>query len=472
MMEQELYTDICVIGGGPGGATISMRLSELANHVILLEKDAFPRPHVGICLSNETDALLDYLGVGNIIKQEAFLQRKSTLLKWGSDRTEIVEQTGRHVDRGRFDQILIKKAMDSGVQVIQPARTQSIIHKKNQEWIIKAYFKGKTILIYAKFLVDASGRSASLQGKRIRNAPSLFALHAVWNLRSKPQFDGFMEAGKNAWLWTALLNESQCMISLYTDPSYISHNGHRNLQNFYCSNLENFSLVKLLDLDGDFGKVYGCDASSRYSLHPVGDDFIRVGDANFAIDPMASQGVHLALNTAIQAAIVVNTLIHYPEHANTARIFYRDRQQERINQFRERTIFEYSKAAINLPYPFWEKRSKDAMSGTRTQIVNLTSLTVTQKLRVCPLAKIISTPVMKDRWIELAPALHHPELSRPVAFLADKNIDLLFHYFKDGQTIIDILDRWKSLVSEDTGTQIIQWLWENHVLISVAEGRS
>lgn len=77
---------------------------------------------------------------------------------------------------------------------------------------------------------------------------------------------------------------------------------------------------------------------------------------------------------------------------------------------------------------------------------------------------------MKDRWIELAPALHHPESSRPVAFLADININLLFHYFKEGQTIPEILDRWKNLISEDIGTQIIQWLWENHMLIPVAEG--
>lgn len=469
-MEQELNTDICVIGGGPAGATISMRLSALGHRVILLEKEAFPRPHVGICLSNETDVLLDYLGFENVIRQAALLQRKSILIKWGSDTAESVEHSGYHVDRGRFDQLLIQKALHSGVQLLQPARTQSTLHKQDGEWNIKVNFNSKTIIISSRFLVDASGRTATLPRKQVRNAPSLFALHAIWKLKSTPHCDGFMEAGKKAWVWAALLNNNQCMLSLYTDPTCLSHTGDRDLQKFYLSNLEDFSLVKSLNFGGLLSHVYGCDASSRYSSNPVGADFICVGDANFAVDPMASQGVHLALSSAIQAAIVVNTLIRYPKHAQAAQIFYRNRQQERIFLFREQTITEYAKAAIRLPYPFWKERSKDAITGTRTPMANRTPLTVTQKLQVCPLTQIISTPVMKDQWIEMAPALHHPALSRPVAFLAGKNLDLLFHYLKKEQTIPDILDSWKSLVPSDSGNQIIQWLWENHVLLPTAEG--
>ncbi len=466
-MEQALHTDICVIGGGPAGATISMRLSELGHRVILLEKEKFPRPHAGICLSEETDVLLHYLGVGNTIKQEAFLQRRSTLIKWGSDEAAIAEQKGTHVDRGRFDQVLLQYAADAGVEVLQPARSQSIVHKQDHEWQIKADVNGETLMISARFLVDASGRTGALPGKRVRTAPSLFALHAIWQLRSTPPCDGFMEAGQNAWLWAALLNDKQCMISLYTDPASLSHNGDTDLRQFYLSNLQQFSLTNMLDCETVLSNVYGCDASSRYSEDPVGADYIRVGDASFAVDPMASQGVHLALSSAIQAAIVVNTLIQYPQHAAAAQTFYCNRQQERIVQYRERTSAEYAKAAIRLPYEFWEERSKDANDNTKTQATNSTVLTATQKLRVCPKAQLIATPVMKDKWIELAPALHHPALGRPVAYIAGKNLDRLFQHFKPEQTTADILDSWKDIVPRDGGTQIVQWLWENNVLLAV-----
>jgi len=468
-MVQEYNTDICVIGGGPAGSSISKRLNELGHRVILLEKEVFPRPHVGICLSNQTDVLLDYLGVGDIIKKEAFAQRKSTVIKWGREQAIIAEQPGFHVDRGRFDQLLIQNAVNSGVQLLQPARSLSVLHKQDGEWNVKANFNGKIITITARFLVDTSGRSRALSGKQTRYTPLLFALHAVWKLGNIPHYDGFMEAGKNAWLWAARLNNGQAMVSLYTDPSYISGEGTKDLEKLYLTYLENFSLIKILERTELISKVHGCEANSRYALNPVGVDFIRVGDANFTVDPMASQGVHLAISSAIQAAIVVNTLMNYPEHRAVAQSFYKNRQQERVNQFREKTTFEYSKVMTRLPFPFWEARGKRTEIKTETHIENKLPLTVTQKVRVCPNAKIIATPVMKDKWIETAAALHHPALNRPVAFLGGKNLEMLFHYFKDEQTIFEILDRWKEFMPKSLGKQIIQWLWEKQVLIPMAK---
>lgn len=468
-MEQELTTDICVIGGGPAGATLSLRLREAGHQVMLVEKEIFPRPHPGICLSSDTDALLEYLGLAKKIKQESFFQRNTTLVKWAADNAEAKAQMGSHVDRGRFDQVLLQQAADAGVQIIQPARTLSVNHVQTGEWKIKISFIGKPVTIHARFLADASGRTAALPGKRIRKAPSLFALHAIWKLRSIPRYDGLMEAEKNGWMWAALLHDHRCMISVYTDPAYLSHNGEGELQQYYLSALKNFSVLKLFDLDELQSHVSGCDASSRYSTDPVAADYIRLGDACFAVDPMASQGVHLALSAAIQAAIVVHTLLHYPEHAAAARQFYIDRLQERITMYHERTAIEYTRAAVRLPYPFWQERSISAYTEASPQHVNQYQLTTGQKLRVCPLTKIISTPVMKEHWIEYGQALHHPALHRPVAYLAGKNLDELFPYLNKEQTVSGILHSWKELVPEDTGLQIIQWLWENGILVPVGD---
>lgn len=462
-MEQGYNTDICVIGGGPAGSSISKRLAELGHRVIVLEKEVFPRPHVGICLSNETDVLLDYLGVRKAVEAAAFAKRKSTVIKWSREQPMVTEQPGSHVDRGCFDQILLQNAVNSGVQLLQPARSHSITHKQDGEWQIKANYKGKVITITAQFLVDTSGRSRALVGKRIRYTPVLFALHATWKLKSVPHYDGFMEAGKDAWLWAARLNNNQAMISFYTDPTALSSKGTQNLKKLYLKNLENFSLIKLLERDTLISEVHGCDANSRYTTNPVGVDFIRVGDANFTVDPMASQGVHLAISSAIQAAIVVNTLINYPEHAEAAQTFYQNRQQERVQQFQEKTVTEYSKAAQRLPFPFWQKRGQEIITQTPT-INDTVPLTTTLEFCVCNKVEIKEIPVMKDKWIEQALAVHHPSLNRPVAFLGGKNLVLLFDYFKGKQTILEAVERWNGLVSKQLGFQIIHWLWERRIL--------
>lgn len=470
MMAQEFNTDVCVIGAGPGGCAIAKRLAALGYAVTVVEAKAFPRPHVGICLSDQTYQLLDFLDAGNSVRQAGFLRRKTTVVRWDTDEPRLTPQPGIHVDRGIFDSLLLENAREAGVKVIQPARVRNVNRIPGGGWAISIEGKEEDNRLTARFLVDASGKSNVLPAKRIKAAPPLFALHAYWTLEETPDYDGFIEAGTDAWLWFALTRKDRCLISLFTDPKHFAKSESKSLESHYKSMMEQFSLMQYARLGQRLGEVKGCDASSRYITDPVGEDYIRVGDANFSVDPMSSQGVHLALSNGIQAAVVVNTLIRFPRHKEAAQRFFKSRQEERIKQFTAKSQEVYQQVANRRSESFWHDRAGKADLNTPPKAPQKTPIpSPGQKIKLSPQAEIQSIPVMKKDHIEDAPALFHPSLERPVAFLGSQDLVQLIRQVEPGTSLENLGGKWSSTIPVKLKSQIMQWLWEHKIIVPYQE---
>ena len=54
--------DVCVVGGGPAGAAVATQLARCGRDVVLLERHAFPRPHIGESLTPGTNIVLEKIG--------------------------------------------------------------------------------------------------------------------------------------------------------------------------------------------------------------------------------------------------------------------------------------------------------------------------------------------------------------------------------------------------------------------------
>lgn len=56
-MNSTFKTDVVIIGGGPGGTTAAMYLAREGIQSIIVEKDLFPRYHIGESMTGECVAL-------------------------------------------------------------------------------------------------------------------------------------------------------------------------------------------------------------------------------------------------------------------------------------------------------------------------------------------------------------------------------------------------------------------------------
>ncbi|MEG4521088.1 MULTISPECIES: FAD-dependent oxidoreductase [unclassified Microcoleus] len=79
-----IETEVCVVGGGPAGSSIARRLALLGHNVCLIEKAAFPRPHIGESLPPSIIQVFELLGVRSLIEAAGFLRSHRARVRWSS----------------------------------------------------------------------------------------------------------------------------------------------------------------------------------------------------------------------------------------------------------------------------------------------------------------------------------------------------------------------------------------------------
>ncbi len=215
----------------------------------------------------------------------------------------------------------------------------------------------------ARFIVDAAGRRPAIRGARIKDGPPLISVHANWALGAMADFDGLIEAGEDAWLWYAQTARDRAVVSVFCDPGHLRASEKGGMQAKYSGLLRQFRALNLEQLGRQCSDPEACDAASHHAEDPIGDHYIRLGDSCFSVDPLSSQGVHLALQSGLQGAIVVNTILRKPENTDAAQRFFRMRAAERITRYTDRTKQEYARVAAVCSNAFWRERAGWRLRG-------------------------------------------------------------------------------------------------------------
>src|SRR5271170_7069027 len=134
-MRDGIDADALIIGAGPAGASTAILLKLAGWRVILVEKSRYPRQKVcGECLSAASLALLDQLGVGAAVRDRAGAELHQ--VGWMSGNSVLIADLppcsdgpyryGRALGRDHLDAILVKRAIELGVILVQPGKVRSV----------------------------------------------------------------------------------------------------------------------------------------------------------------------------------------------------------------------------------------------------------------------------------------------------------------------------------------------------------
>src|SRR5262249_9457723 len=150
---------------------------------------------------------------------------------------------------------------------------------------------------------------------------------------------------------------------------------------------------------------------------------IKICELALARDPLSSSGVQKAINTALAGAVSVNTLLRYPERADAAKRFYTGNLSETSDRHRRWAAHHYAVAAATRPARFWQTRAADAAAEPE-RIPPSEGFGIPDHLAVAlsPDAMLMPEPCIVGDFIAIKPALHHPDLERPVAFLGGSGV--------------------------------------------------
>jgi flavin-dependent dehydrogenase len=459
--------DVCVVGGGPAGATAACRLAALGHAVALAEAARYPRPHVGVSLSPAVLPLLDAIGARAVVEAAGFVRSNRTVI-WWSEPAPVMRvdpgAAGLHVDRGWFDELLLRHAAAAGVTVFQPARA-SRPRRHPGGWQVTLDHGGTSRHLTARFLVDATGGRGLLPGRGVRTSVPLLALYAHWRGPARPEDTARVEAGEDEWFWYAPLGYGASIAAVFIDPKRVAAEFAGDAGAAYRALLARFRLLPGGPGSCIEGGVRARDASATHAEQSVGPDFIRVGDAGVALDPLSSQGVQSATASALQAAVVVNTLLTAPAWAEEAQAFYRDRQAERVDQHAARAARFYAARAAVCDRPFWLRRAAGGRDEPATPPPPPRP-GPSARVRVSAAVRIRPVPVIRGDLVVAAPAVQHARMSRPVGYVGGIEIARVVEGLRAGRTLDDVARLLSADAPAELATQVAHWLWDQGVLVS------
>ena len=333
----EIDFEVGVIGGGPGGSAMAAYLAKAGISCVLFERDIFPREHVGESLVPSSTRVfkdLDFLGQ---MEEHRFPRKYGAVwtasqsvhaynVEWeglGPDtfadiRFEEREQPGvdknhtYHVDRGKFDLLLMQHAGKLGAAVYEGVRVKRVDFS-NPEHVTIYFDMGKQeIGVRVRMVVDASGRQTFLgiqEKLKVRDPVfDQFAIHSWFegfDRRATQKKEGqadyiyihFLPLS-NSWMWQIPITDTITSIGAVTQKKNFAKSKESREQWFWeCVSsrpelydaLKNARQVRPFKEEGDYS----------YSMKRIcGDRFVMIGDAARFVDPIFSTGVSIALNSA------------------------------------------------------------------------------------------------------------------------------------------------------------------------------
>lgn len=461
---------ICVIGGGPAGSTFAARMAQLGHEVSIVEAARFPRAHLGESLSPGVLPLLEVTGARNDVECAGFTPVRDVHVKWDGEAVirEDPREQGLLVDRGYFDQLLLMRAQALGVRVHQPARVMKC-SRIDQRWNLEINTANAVETISADFIADATGRSSQNNRSRVRTGCRTIALYGYWCGSAIPR-EPRIEAGADAWYWGVPLPDGTYNTLVFIAENHFRAARRATLHERFLELLSNSEIMTGMRGHKLIGRVRTCDATPWLDEQCVASHKIRIGDAALTIDPISSSGVQKAIQTALAAAIVANTLLRRPESADAAIRFYKSSLREASERHCRWAAAHYGTIAVQREEKFWQDRATGNLDFQAPRLPRVAidpSALLTTRVALSRQLEFVEAPCLEGDFVTVKSALRHPNLESPVAWVGPHEIAALLKRVKGPSTILELALSWSDRISLESGISVASWLFRNGILLEL-----
>ena len=320
--------DALIIGAGPAGSSAAAILAEHGHRVLVIEREKFPRYHIGESLIPFTFHALERLGVLPKMRASPFVKKYSvTFVQPDGHRSQpfyfhtrydkdTVAQTWQVV-RSEFDVMLLDNAREKGAEVREETTVIGLLQEDGAVRGVRIKDKDGVISeLRAPITLDCTGKEAltsNLQGWRMKD-PYLNKI-AVWTYYKGSKREPGMDEGgttvafvpEKGWFWHIPLHDDRVSVGVVAEGKYLTRDGVRDPKAIFEREVGQNQWIQDHLAQGDSeGEYWVTSEYSRHSKYCAAPGLLLVGDALAFLDPVFSSGVLLALKSGVLAGDAVH----------------------------------------------------------------------------------------------------------------------------------------------------------------------
>jgi len=327
-----MKTDVAIIGGGPGGATAAMYLLREGIKPVIIEREMFPRYHIGESMTGECGGVVRDLGLGDeMLKRghpikhgvKVYGKHPWFLPVMMRDKNgKLADQTTWQVRRSDFDKMMLEEAVARGATLIPGQATEPIVDEDGTVRGVEVRMADGSIQrIESEVLLDVSGQATFLAGKGVTGPKYLGSYdrqiaifsQIVGGIRDDGDTRDSQEGNtlifykeKYHWAWWIPIDDQITSVGVVIPAAYFIEKGESK-QDFITRELYNIhpDLTRRIP---EIKWVEEARAIKNYSYQVkkfTGKGYMCLGDSHRFIDPIFSFGLYVTMKEAQIAAPII-----------------------------------------------------------------------------------------------------------------------------------------------------------------------
>jgi flavin-dependent dehydrogenase len=312
---------------------------------MLLERDHFPRYHIGESLLPSCLPVLDLMGAREKIEAHGFQRKEGTFFAWGEENWELrfSELFGTkyswQVRRSDFDQLLLEHARSQGVEVHEGVSVRQVNFDGDRavsaSWERAGRANGDAASgdVAFDYVIDASGRAGLLakhyDSRRHHDVFKNIALWGYWKNTKPFEYGPPGAIGvcsiSHGWLWQIPLHDGTVSVGAVMTKEHMRELQAQkaDLADIYHGKIAESTLISELVADAELSTEVRAETDYSYVTDTfAGPGFLLAGDAACFLDPLLSTGVHLAMYSALLSAATISSVLRDGIAEQEARNFY------------------------------------------------------------------------------------------------------------------------------------------------------